>query len=205
MASPTDTQESQPVAFEADLFWDLHKAKILGGIVALVLALAIYGGWQVTSHKRAEAANTALAAATTEDALRGVISSYSGSAAAGDAHVLLAGKLREEGKFDASSELLRDFSAKYPKHPMLAGASLSLAVNLDAQDKTEEALAAYEDVAVRFGSSYAAPIAALARATIFEKQGKIDEAKRAMEDMIAQYPESLYVQEAKSRLQGLRR
>lgn len=205
MASPTEIQDGQPVAFEADLFWDLHKAKIIGSVIALVVGLAIYGGWQITSHNRAEAAKAALAAATTEDALTGVISSYSGSAAAGDAHVLLAAKLRDAGKFDESTKVLRDFIANYPKHPMIAGATLSLAVNLDAQDKTDEALAAYEDVTTRFGSTYAAPIAALARATIFEKQGKIDETKRVLEDTIAQYPESLYVQEAKARLQGLRR
>lgn len=200
-----ETESNLEASIEADLFWERQRPKLIAGGVAFVVALVAWGGWASFQHSRAEGARAALAAAKDEPGFRTVIDGFSGTPAAGDALILLAKLQREAGRMGDAVATLDRFLADYTEHPFAGGARLSRALTLDAMGKNEEAAAAYSEVEARDASTYAAPIAALMAALRLEREGKREEAVTALENLIAQYPDSVILEEAKQRLAMLRR
>lgn len=202
MSSTTDSTPEP--GFEPALFWELHKTKIIIYAVILIVALAGFGVFQVSSSRAAAETRAMLANASSADDYRAIISKFPGSAEAGNATLLLAADLRKKGEFDKALELLRSFSDLYPTHSFASGALLSIAETLRAQGKTNEAIDAYQNVYSRYSTSFSAPAAMLARASLLRASGKIEEARRGYENMIAQYPESALVSEAREQLRLLK-
>jgi len=214
MASPSNAREPDSsdeeeeefidVGFDPLLFWDQYSQIILLGGGILVAALVVFGIYEYNQLKRIAAAGTALAQAANEDDYRQIIDKYPGTVAAGDASLLLAGKLRDARKYDDALQVLQTFLDKYPDHPLAAGGDLSFAETLDAQGKADEAVARYEEVAAKYPDSYGAPLALVAEANILKSEGKIDEARRIYENFVAQFPDSLFTQEAMAEMHLLR-
>jgi TolA-binding protein len=152
-----------------------------------------------------ESAARDLANAKTVEDYRRVVSEHPNSAAAGNALLLLAEKLRTENKLDESSAALQQFIDKYSEHPMISGAWMSLAVNLEKQEKTDEALANYQKVVASYPNSFSAPAALLAQARIFKAKGRIDDAKRAYEAVISQFGDSMLARVAMQENQQLKK
>lgn len=196
MSSPTQTPPSPEIGFDPLVFWVKHQQKIFLFVGLFVAALAIYFLTQVMQSRRMTAASQALAAATTPDNWRQVIKDYEGTAAGGNAHLLLADQLRKENKLDEAVSILRAFVDSYPNHPLLSGGLTSLAATLEEQGKTDEALDIYQKVSTTYSTSFSTPIALLAQARISKTQNKIDEAKRLYDQVINQFPETPFAQQA---------
>jgi TolA-binding protein len=205
MPSPTTTTPPADPGFDPLVFWIQHKSKILILSALFVVALAAYAVSEVVRTKRAAAAETAFANAHTEDEFRKVIADYSGTAPAGNAYLLLAEKLRSEGKLDESSTALHAFIDKYPEHPLLSGAWTSLAANLEAQGKVDEALAAYQKISTAFANSFSAPLALISQGRLLVQKGKPEDARRIYEQVIAQYQDNLAAQLAAEEVRKLKK
>ena len=204
MASPAETRPvPHPAAAEFDPleFWILHRKRILLYLGIIAVALVIYFAYWVVQQNTRQNSQRAFAQATTAEDYRKVAESYPGTIVAGNALLILADKLREEGKLADSDAALHKLIDKQPKHPLIPGAYTSLATNLEAEGKLDEALTACKKVATSYPNSFAAPAAYLSQARLLKAQGKTEEAKHAYETIIGQFPESMFRLEAMNELQ----
>jgi TolA-binding protein len=205
MPTPAITTPPAEAGFDPLVFWIQHKGKIVLLTALFVVALGAYATSEHLRHQRTAAAEAGLAAAQSADDYRKLISEYSGTAPAGDAHLLLAEKLRAEGKFDESSAILHSFIEKYPEHPLLSGAWTSLAANLEAQGKVDEALSTYQKVSTAYANSFSAPLALLGQARLLAQKGKTEDARRLYEQVMTQYQDNLASQAASQELRKLKK
>jgi TolA-binding protein len=196
--SPQDEQEEEIIStgFNALLFWDQYRQSILLGAGVLILAVVVFGVYMFNQSQKVAAAGAALASAATEDDFRAVIDKYPDTVAAGDASLILAGKLRADKKYDDSIQVLQTFLDKYPTHPLVAAGDLSIAETLETQGKMDDAMTRYQEVAAKYPDSYAAPVAVLDQANLLQYQGKIEDARRVFENFVAQFPDSIFVNQA---------
>jgi tol-pal system protein YbgF len=199
MSSPTQTSPAPPApetGFDPLIFWVQHRQKVTIFAGLFVAALLIYFASEFFRLKKLDSSSRALAEAKDDASWRKVIADFSGTAAAGNAHFLLADNLRKEGKADEAATTLRAFIDKYPDHPLLSGAWTSLGATQESQGKVDEALSTYQKVSTSFATSFSAPVALLGQARIFKEKGKTDEARRLFEQVINQYPDSMFAQQA---------
>ena len=205
MPSPTTTTPVEDTGFDPLVFWIQHKSKIILFTGLIVGALAIYGIAEYVSQKRAAAAQALYANAKTADDFRKVTSEYSGTVTGGNAQLMLADKLRADGKLDDSSAALHAFIDKYPEHPLISGAYTSLATNLETQGKIDEALATYQKVSSAYANSFSAPIALLAQGRILAQKGKPEDARRIYEQVMTQYQDNFASQFASQEIRKLKK
>jgi TolA-binding protein len=212
MASPSNASEPESpeeeeiihAGFDPLLFWDQYRQVVLvaGGVI--LLGLAIFGTYEFNQSRTVAAAGAALSQASTEDDYSQIIAKYPGSIAAGDASLLLAGKLRDEKKYDEAVQVLQTFLDKSPTHPLAHAGDLSIAETLEAQGKTDDAIAKYQEVAAKYPDTYSAPLALLAQANAYKSEGKTEDARRAYENFVAQFPDSIFAQQAMGEMKMLR-
>jgi TolA-binding protein len=205
MTSSTTTTPPADTGFDPLVFWFHHQRKILIFVGIVVVALLIYGISEYVGMRRNSAAQVLLSTAHSVDEYRKVISEYGGTAAAGDAYLLMAAKLRVDGKIDESNTALHKFIDKYPENQMISGAWTSLAANLEAQGKVDEALAMYQKVSTSYANSFSVPLALLAQARIQTAKGKNEEARKIYEQVIAQYPGNLAASHAAQEVRQLKK
>lgn len=205
MSSPTQTPPPPETGFDPLVFWIQHQRKIVLFTGVFIAALAIYFVSEFVATKKREASAQLLAEAKDAAGWRKVVAEYAGTAAAGDALLLLGEQLRKDGKVDESVTTLRQFIDQYPEHPLISGGWTSLAVTLEAQGKTDEALSTYQKVSTTFANSFSAPVALLGQARIFKQKEKPDEAKRLYEQVISQYQDSIFAQLAMREQQQLKK
>jgi TolA-binding protein len=205
MPSPTTTTPPAETGFDPLVFWIKHQSKILLFLGLFVVALGAYGISEFVRNKRNASAQALLANAHSAEDYRKVITDYSGTMPAGDAYLLLADKLRGEGKLDESSSTLHTFIEKYPEHPLISGAWTSIAANLEAQGKVDEALSTYQKVSTTYANSFSAPLALLAQARLLVQKGKVEDGRRLYEQVMAQYQTNIVSQEAQMELRKLKK
>jgi TolA-binding protein len=191
--------------FDPLYFWDQHKMQIVIYAVVLGLGALVFGLYEFNEQHRAAKAQEIFARASTEQEYTQIIQDYPRSVEAGNAHLLLAQKLRARKDYEGSIATLRDFIDKQPNHPLIDGAYLSIASDLEAEGKTSEAIDGYQQIISRFDNCYSAPVAQMARANLLRSQGNVEEARRAYENVQAQFPESYFSQEAMQETRLLRK
>jgi predicted negative regulator of RcsB-dependent stress response len=208
MSSPAETSSAspaQPAGFDPLVFWVQHRQKVMIFTGIFLVALLIYFVSEFAQMKKLERGGRALSEAKDDAGWRKVIADFPGTAAAGDAHLLLAENLRKEGKLDEAATTLRAFIDKYPNHQLISGAWTSLAGTQEAQGKKDEALSTYQKVSTSFATSFSAPVALLGQARIFKEKGKTDEARRLYEQLINQSSDSLFARQAMQESQQLKK
>ncbi|MBV9671323.1 MAG: tetratricopeptide repeat protein [Verrucomicrobia bacterium] len=189
---------SQPAAeptpgafsFDPEIFWAVHKQKIIVGAVfaALVfLAATIYIGFQTVRNQKAAEAYTA------SDSVKGwqsVISKFPGSTAAGNAWLRIGTELREKGKYQESDSAYDNFVKQFSKHPLLVNGYMGLAANAEIEKNVDRALEYYRQISSRFGNSYQAPMALFNEARLTEARNLGRDAQRLYETVVERYPQS---------------
>jgi predicted negative regulator of RcsB-dependent stress response len=202
--SPEEEEEIIAAGFDPLLFWDQYRSTILIVGALVLLGLAGFGFYEYNVTQKAAAASSALAEAASADDYRAVMTNYAGAPAAGNAAILLAGKLRDDKKYDEALDTLRTFLDKYPNHPLADAADLSIAETLEEQGKTDDALTQYQEVAAKYPDSFTAPIATIDQANILQGQGKINDARRLYQSFSTQFPNSAFSREAMGEMQLMR-
>jgi tol-pal system protein YbgF len=205
MSSPTPTPPPADPGFDPLVFWIQHRTKIvlLGGL--LIVGLTTFAISEIVRTRSNAASRDLFAKATTVEDFRKVVTEYPSTAAGANAHLLLAEKLREEGKFDDSAKVLQTFIEKYPTHELISGAYTSLAANLEAQGKVDDALSTYQKVSTSYANSFSVPAALLAQARILTGKEKTEEARRIYEQVMTQFPDNPAAQQAAQDLRRLKK
>jgi TolA-binding protein len=197
MTSQPAAQPSQPLStFDPEIFWALHKQKILIGAAALIVILlggSVYFGLQAVKAQKAEAA---YAAADSIEGWQSVIREFPGSIAAGNSYLRIGSKLREDSKYPESDNAYDSFVRQYPKHPLLVTGYMGLAANAELESHPDKALDEYKEVAAQFNSSYMAPMALFQQARLVEARGQLKDAQQLFESIVRRYPESAFSGEA---------
>jgi tetratricopeptide (TPR) repeat protein len=197
MTSQPGAQPSQPLStFDPEIFWALHKQKILAAAVVLILLLfggSIYFGLQAVKTQKAEAA---YAAADSIEGWQAVIREFPDSIAAGDSYLRIGQKMREDGKYSESDTAYDSFVHRFQKHPLLVTGYMGLAANAELENHLDKALNEYKEVGTQFGSSYMAPMALFQQARLAETKGALKEAQQLFESIVRRYPESSFSGEA---------
>jgi TolA-binding protein len=189
-SNPNEPQQATPAApaatppeMEFDLlaFWIQHRTLVIRFLSAALIAIAIWGVYEFMNYRKRAGSEAALATAKTVEDFRNVIANWEGTPAAGTAYLWLAEELHKEGKPADAVQVLQDFSAKYPLHPLRAAGAHAQAVALEIAGKNDEALAAYQKLAATYSKSAFAPLATLGEARIFTAEGKLEEARKSLE------------------------
>jgi tetratricopeptide (TPR) repeat protein len=197
MSSEPAAHPSPPLStFDPEIFWALHKQKVLLGALVLVVVLvggSIYFGLQAVKRQKAEAA---YAAVNSVEGWQAVIHEFPDSVAAGDSYLRIGSKLREDGKYPESDAAYDSFVHHFPKHPLLVTGYMGLAANAELENHPDKALDTYKVVDTQFSSSYLAPMALFQQARIVEAKGQLKEAQQLFESVVRRYPESSFSGEA---------
>jgi outer membrane protein assembly factor BamD (BamD/ComL family) len=197
MSSEPATQPSSPLStFDPEIFWALHKQKVLLGALVLVLLLlggSVYFGLQAVKTQKAEAA---YAAVDSVEGWQGVIHEFPDSIAAGNAYLRIGSKLREDAKYPESDTAYDSFVNHFPKHPLLVAGYMGMAANAELENHPDKALETYKEVATQFNTSYLAPMALFQQARLVAAKGQLKEAQQLFESLVRQYPESSFSGEA---------
>jgi tetratricopeptide (TPR) repeat protein len=186
MAEPSRSISS----FDPEVFWALHKQKIVLGAVLAVLILlggSIYFGMQVVQTQNAE---KAYSATQSIEAWQAVIRQFPNSVAAGNAYLRIAAKLREDGKYPESDANYETFIRQFPKHPLVVNGYMGLAANAELEKNPDKALEYYRQVATLFMNSFQAPMALFHEARITAAKGLSKEAQTLYESIVQRFPDS---------------
>jgi tetratricopeptide (TPR) repeat protein len=200
-----ETTPQQEAEFDPLAFWIEHKGKIRLLLALLVFGLLAYGIFQFAEKRARENSANDFARAKTPEDFRKVIAAHPRSVVAGNAHLILADLLRNEGKHDEAITNLRSMIDRHPDHPLISGAWTSLAFCLEAQGKSEEALSTLQKVAATYPTSFAAPVALMAEARIFTERNDVAQAKRIYEQVVSQFGQSDFARQALVALQRLKK
>jgi outer membrane protein assembly factor BamD (BamD/ComL family) len=188
---------AQPVStFDLEVFWALHKQKILLGALVLVVAIlggSIYFGLQAVKIRKAEAA---YAAADSIEGWRALIHDFPGTIAAGNCYLRIGSKLRDDGKYSESDSAYDSFVHGFGKHPLLVAGYMGLASNAERENHPDHAIDEYQLIATQFNTSYQAPMALFEQARLTETKGDIRKAQQLFESIVRRYPESSFSGEA---------
>jgi len=186
-------EPSRPISFfHPEVFWTLHKQKIVLGAGAAILILlcgSIYFGWQALQTQNAE---KAYSVAQSIEAWQGVIRQFPNSVAAGNAHLRIATRLREDGKYSESDANYETFIRQFPKHPLAVNGYMGVATNAELEKNLDKALEHYRKVTTSFGNSFQAPMALYNEARITAAQGRLTEAQSLYESVVQRFPQSTF-------------
>ncbi len=198
--------KTAPASQEFDLlaFWIQYRKLIVRVSAIILIVAAIWGGMEFMRSRKENQSKEALAAAKDVAQLRQVIADWSGTPAAGSAHLVLADKLRTDGKYDDAVKVLQDFSAQYPDHPLFSDATMSLGVTYELGGKQNEALESYRKLVANRPKHHLAPLALIGQARILMAQNKRDEAQKVVSDLEARYKQSPFNSEEAALLEELK-
>jgi len=196
MPPPVEALPPVETGFDPLVFWIKYRRLIVMFVALFVIALLIAAIAQYLQHRKKTASQELFARAQGTEDYRKVIAEFPDMPVAGNARLLLADKLRAEGKLDEAAAELRTFTEKQPEHPLISGAWTSLAATLEAQNKPEEALGVYQRVATQYPNTFSVPVALMAQARILRSKEKREEAKRIFEQVMTSFPESQFAAEA---------
>ncbi len=189
---------------EREVFWDRHKTEVMVALIAILVAVAAFGGYRFYSERRAVAGANQLATAKTPADFQKVIADYSSTPAGASAYILLADSQKTEQKFNESNATLEKFLQKFPNHELAGTARLAIAGNLEALGKKDEALSTYQKLATSEPRSYTAPVALFSQIHLLKEKKEIAEARRVCETIMTQYRESRFAAEATYQLRSLK-
>ena len=198
-----NTSSSDPV-IETQVLWMRYRMHILATLVAVLVALAAYGGYRFYDARKEAGAAALLADAKSAADYERVIATYPGASAAASAYLLLAEAQRKEQKLTEANDTLRRFIERDAKHELVPTAKMAMAANLESLGKPDEALDAYRKVAAQHPHSFSAPMALLAQVHLLKQKGQIDDARRVCETVVAQYGNSYAAMQAQQYLRALK-
>jgi predicted negative regulator of RcsB-dependent stress response len=198
--------KTTPANQEFDLlaFWIQYRKLIVRVTVIILIAAAIWGGMEFMRARKENQSKESLALAKDVAQLRQVIADWPGTSAAGSAHLVLADKLRTEGKYDEAVKALQDFSAQYPDHPLFSDATMSLGVTYELAGKQNEALEAYRKLVANRPKHSLAPLALIGQARILMAQNKREDAQKVVNDLETRYKQSPFNSEEAALLDELK-
>ena len=171
--------------FEPDVFWQQHRRKIIGGLVAvLAVALAIVY-WQRQGAQEEERAAVRLATARDLDSLQAIVRDYPGKEVGAQAMLRLGDLYFQEGKLEDAASTYQQFLTAFPRHGQVPAALLGVAAVQEAEGKFEAAKGQYLQLVASHPTAYTALAAKLGAARCAMKLGDTKEARQFYEELMA--------------------
>jgi TolA-binding protein len=195
-SQPAETPQRPISTFDPEIFWAIHKQKIIAGALVLIVALLGAGIFYILKSIKTQQAEAAYAAADSVEGWEKVIREFPNSVAAGNSYLRLGEKFREDGKLSQSDTAYETFIREFPQHPLLVAGYMGLATNAEVENHPEKALDAYKNLVQQFGNSYLAPMALFYEARLTAAKGNLKEAQQLFESVVRRYPESIFSSEA---------
>lgn len=193
--------ELGPTEFE--VIWEKYKSAILIGGGALLIGVVGFFSAMAITHAKREAAMEALAAASSPEEYRAVITDHPNSVEAGNAALLLAAAQRDAGETDDSATTLREFLASQPRHPLAPLALVGLAGLAASADDSAAAKAEFDRILSEYPSSFAAPFALFAEGQMALAAGDRRAALEAFQRLSRLHPSSVATGAAQGPLMAL--
>ncbi len=197
--SPIPQATSLDDALQPD-WWETHRTKIFLAFGLAILLIVAWGAFAWVQQKNRLAAEAALAAADSPEALGNLVSQFPGSPQAGAALLLLAIDHVERDRLDEGYAAYQEFLDGFPEHPFAPAAYVSQATILELQGKNQEAIARYQSASTVYPKAYTAPFALLSQARLDRFQGKTESSRTLLENIVTQYPASAFAAEAQALL-----
>ncbi len=188
--APIAELEYEPSAFEQ--LFQKHKSKLI--LVAILGGVGALGYYSMKFWKEHQNTNDGMAffkAETVADYER-VAKDLAGRNAGGNAVLMAAQSMAEEGKPEEAVTKLQAFLKDYANHPLADLATLRLADALTLSGKAEEAKATFSEVFAKFPKSPHAPVALLRLGDQYASEKKIDEARKQYELLKEKFPGTPY-------------
>lgn len=201
--SPTATPVHPPAEVpqsKLEQFLEANFKKIalgLGLFLVVLIAIAVARHFSHETELRAAEAFTSAKNATDCDV---IIQKYAGTEAAGNAMLLKASLLWDEGKKESSVTALQEFVKDQPDHPLLPHALLGLGSKQAALGNNDDARKTLEAVSRDYAKSEVAAAAQAQLGDILWAEGKIDEAKKIFTELPRNNPGSPFIGQAEQRL-----
>lgn len=209
-------QVTEPAWWIQAYAWvETYKRQLLYGLAGLaVLGLAVsYYIWSRGQREleAARALSEAVAPALTgqteairSTALLEVAQRFAGTRASGQALLLAANALLQEGDAANAQRRFEQFLRDYRNSPLLNQAVFGLATALEVQGKTNEAMERYESLAERrLDSDPTVFLARLRLGRLCEARGELERARRYYEEVARATPMTILGGEARLALQTL--
>lgn len=160
-----------------DQFLENNQKKLVIAAILLAVGLAAYVVYDGMAKGEAQEAGAALLDAEKVSEYQDVVKKWPSSNAAASALPLMADLQWADSQPDSVASL-EEFISKYPEHPSIATAKVSLGLRLLEQGKTEDATDLLTTVADDDKATYIAPLACIALGDIAKAANKPDEAKQ---------------------------
>lgn len=206
MALPPDSApiaelEYEPSAFEQALA--KHRTKIITVVVLAALGGAAYYSLNLWKEHTQAVSGAAFFKAQTLEDYRRVAKEEAGKNAAGNAILMAAQILVEDGKPEDAVKELEGFLKDYASHPLADVALLRLADANLVKGAREEAKTKFEELYSKFPKSPQAPLALLRLGDIYASDKKPDEAKKYYDLNKEKYPGNPYFSQAQAHAASL--
>ena len=188
---------------ETAFFFDEHKGKIIAAIVLAIAGVVVFVFWNYLQTEKTKEITAALYSAKTPADWQSLIAKYPGTIVAGNARLLLADQLRNDGKLDDALKVLSDFTTSSADHPLIAQGWLSYAATLELKGDLEKAGQTYANIAQQYGATEAAPAALSGQARIARDAKDITKARELYENLVQRFPASFWAAEAQNEIERL--
>lgn len=165
----------------------------VGVAVALFLGFSVWSNYKESSAAEAQAL---LFQAQAPEQIQNVIDKYGTTPSAPLAYLALAGRYFDDGQYELSESVFKQFREKFPNHAFSMSAELGIAQCMEASGKLQEARDAFSEFVAAHPKSYLEPLALFGKARCLEQMGMFDDAKAVYEDFIAANPKSQWVDRA---------
>ena len=191
MTSQPMTETPRPISsFDPEVFWALHKQKIVLSAALGILILVCVSAYVGLQYVQTQNAEKAYSAARSIEAWQALIRQFPNSVAAGNAYLRIAAKLAEDGKYSESDTNYETFIRQFPKHPLVVIGYMGLAANAEQEKNPDKALEYYRKIVALFGTSFQTPIALYHEARVTAARGQLKEAQTLYESIVQRFPES---------------
>ena len=184
---------AQPNESKIEQFLDRNFKTIMLGLVLLAIALLALGVKRYFIHQTELEASERFTSATNVEDCDFVIQKYSGSRAAGNALLMKAGLLWDQGKKESSIAALQEFVKNYNSHSLQAHTLLALASKQAALGENDAARQTCDTLLKNYPQSDVAAAAQIQLGDLLWKEGKIDDAKKLFESLPQKYPSNMTV------------
>lgn len=193
MTPTTAPVAAPPSESKLEQFLDRNFKSIMLVMVLLAVVLLALGVKRYFSHQaELEAAERFTAADSVSDC-DFVIQKYSGSIPAGNALLMKAGLLWDQGKKESSIEVLKEFVKDYKTHTLHPQSLLALASKQASLGENDAARQTCDTLLKTYPQSEMAPAAQIQLGDLLWQEGKIDEAKKLFESLPQKYPNNMTV------------
>ena len=184
--APIAELEYEPSAFEQALA--RHKNKlIMVAVIAGIGAAGYYTTKLIKEHSNQVSGNAFYKATTLED-YRKVAKEQAGKSAGGNAQLMVAQTLTDDGKPEEAVKELETFLKDYPDHDLADLATLRLADAHMLNGAADKAKAKFEELYGKFPKSAQAPLALLRLGDLYAAEKNAEKAKEYYELLKVKYP-----------------